>query len=88
MLIIFLYSVNGISYYDKEINRLYPGIVDLDRFNSSILNKSIDFGEEPHIGAKIILKNIRKEERKTVYYNEDFSQKNLFYFLLRECFRI
>ena len=69
----FLYSVNGISYYDKDINRLHPGIIDPERFNSTILNKSIDFGEETHIGAMLVLKEIIGDEtkiKKTVYYNE------------------
>lgn len=66
----FLYSVNGISYYDYKINRLYPGIIDVKRLDSSILNKSADFGEDPHIGAMFVLKNIRKEVKKTVFYNK------------------
>jgi hypothetical protein len=73
----FIYSVNGISYYDHEINRLYPGVIDIKRFNSSILDKAVDFGEYPHVGAEFTLKDERGIIKKTAIYNEDFYDEKI-----------
>ncbi len=73
-----LFSKNGISYYDESIERLYPGVIDFNRFeeisknNPNILdNEIITYGvDNPMIAAKITLK---QEDKKDViaYYNKD-----------------
>jgi hypothetical protein len=51
-----LYSPHGISFYDPYSNRVYPGIIDLD--NLELINQSIFYGEQKHIGAKLIVKDL------------------------------
>jgi len=36
-----VYSPNGLSYHDPLSNKVYPGIIDLEKFNNPILDKSI-----------------------------------------------
>lgn len=79
-----IYSRNGISYFDLEINRVYPGVVDLSKFNSQqkeqFLEKTIYYGiKNMEIGAKLVLKDIDKNSEFSAFYNEDFfkEQKKL-----------
>lgn len=71
-----LYSKNGLSYYDKEIGRVYHGIIDLSKFNQFKENRvldtaSINYGKDnPIIAAKIILKQKGKNDLE-LFYNKD-----------------
>ena len=73
-----IYSKDGLSHYDDEIDRVYPGIIDLKKFNelsssnpnafdSSLINYGAD---NPIISAKITLKQEGKDDIE-VYYNKD-----------------
>ncbi|HLC61469.1 MAG TPA: hypothetical protein VJI52_00445 [Candidatus Nanoarchaeia archaeon] len=71
-----LYSTNAISYVDPDTQRVYPGIVDLDKLKSAIsdksLEKSISYGKKNlEIGAKFSV-NDMKENKIDFFYNEDF----------------
>ncbi len=59
-----IYSPYGIAYYDKSIDRVYPGIIDLANFNTQRLEKAIVPVE--HIAAKLSLVN----QGKRIFYNE------------------
>lgn len=79
-----LYSPTSISYFDSDIGRLYPGIIEFDKFESQIteksLEKSIYYGEDnKEAGAKFILKDLNENKELTAFYNEDFfkEQKKL-----------
>ena len=73
-----LYAKNGLSYYDGDLNRVYPGIIDLKRFSelgsnnpNELDSKIINYGaDNPLISAKVTLK---QEGRGSliVYYNRD-----------------
>jgi len=71
-----LYSREGVSYYDKDINRLYPGIIEKDKFTQDILGGKLesitDYGEfEAYYGAKLVL--FHSDQNKpvgTIYVNE------------------
>ncbi|MBI4452423.1 hypothetical protein HY637_03265 [Candidatus Woesearchaeota archaeon] len=73
-----LYSKEGISYFDSQLNRVYPGTIDLERFkmlsrsNPNELDMSIiNYGEDnPIISAKMTLKQQGKEDI-IAYYNKD-----------------
>ena len=72
-----LMSRTGISYYDKDVDRLYPGIIDIGRFTlptiERILNESIYFGtENKKIAASLTLKNEIGTTIKTIIFNSDF----------------
>lgn len=79
-----LYSPTGISYFDSNIDRTYPGIIEFDKFKSQItekfLEKSVYYGKKnTEVGAKFILKDLSEDKEITVFYNEDFfkEQKKL-----------
>jgi len=79
-----LYSPTAISYFDKDIERLYPGIIDFDKFklqtNEKFLEKSVYYGEKnTEIGAKLVLKDLSENAELTTFYNEGFfkEQKKL-----------
>jgi len=66
-----LYSKNCISFYDSDIDRSYPGIIDIKKFNEDTLNNCIYFKDENrNIAAKLILADSKNQEIKTIYYNE------------------
>jgi len=72
-----LFSTNGTLYYDKSIDRLYPGILDLKIFteislnNPNILDTEVmNYGiDNPIIASKITLKQEGKEDI-VAYYNK------------------
>lgn len=82
-----LSSKDGLSYYDEQLNRLYQGIIDLNKFkqisssNPNILDSTIiNYGEDnPIIAAKLTLRNIKQDnpeqnynaEEITLFYNKD-----------------
>jgi len=79
-----LYSPTTISYFDPDIKRAYPGIIEFDKFKSQItekfLEKSIYYGEKnTEVGAKFILKDLSENSELIAFYNEDFfkEQKKL-----------
>jgi hypothetical protein len=51
-----IYS-DTIMYQDAKTSRIYPGIVDMDRFDEGILNTNIDYQNKRHIAANITLIN-------------------------------
>jgi len=82
-----LYSRNGISYYDTQLNRLYPGIIAIENFNQDYADKNLEpaifYGTENRlIGAKMELleKDGRKIENLVVKYNAEFyDEKEVLY---------
>ena len=44
---VLMYSKNGISYYDEEIGRVYPGVIDINDLEKieKEINKNLGFGE-------------------------------------------
>ena len=83
-----LYSPQGISYYDPISGRLYPGIIDLTKFETKTLpdsnktlytipslQKTMDFGLEKHIGAEIFITDLSDVPLKLAYYNERVYQR-------------
>jgi len=73
-----IYSPNGIIYYDTSIDRYYPGIIDLNNFNTERLEKTISASD--YIGAKLTLLN----KNKTVFYNEAIYNKYFFQTTVKE----
>lgn len=72
-----LYSQNSISFVDEDTERVYPGIIDLTKFNSkemeSLLLKSIFYGDNNRkVGAKITLKNPEDNKDTSLFYNRAF----------------
>lgn len=69
-----IYSPLGISYLDPTTNILRPGTINLDNFESGIIeqriNSAFSYGEENyHLTAKITLAKTTGEEITSIYYN-------------------
>ncbi|MDP3765837.1 MAG: hypothetical protein Q8R04_04960, partial [Nanoarchaeota archaeon] len=71
------------SYFDTEIKRTYPGVIDFDRFSSvteKLLEKSIYYGpKNREVGAKLLLMDLSENKEFSIFYNKDFftEQKKL-----------
>jgi len=75
-----IYSPQGISYFDPNLNRVIPGVIDKEEFMSNKietrLNNSFSYGEKnKHIAAQIKLiesKNLLTlTPTKTIFYNSE-----------------
>jgi hypothetical protein len=67
-----LFAPDGLAYHDPLSNRVYPGIIDVEKLNTTILEESIFYGKEnKHIGAKITLinKGTNQTIAETIYNN-------------------
>lgn len=74
-----IYSKNCFSYYDENLRRPFPGIIDLNKFTSENLDSCIfyDYDSEGktkniYTSAKLTLKNLETEEKTSIYHNEDW----------------
>jgi len=83
-----VYSKGGVSYYDVVIDRIYPGIIDINDIKNKNavegkLNHAFDFGKYPLMAALIEIDvddNIEQEigisfEGYNIYYNEEWYNK-------------
>jgi hypothetical protein len=71
-------SRNGISYYDSDIDRLYPGIIDMTKFGklNEILNSSISYGDEnSKIAANFILVDEKNTTVAAAVFNPYFYER-------------
>lgn len=77
-----LLSKGAISYYDKDLNRMYPGIISLERFreigslNPNMLDKEIiSYGaDNPILAAKMTLKREGYADLIAYYNKENFDR--------------
>lgn len=65
-----------ISYFDTDTNRLYTGIVDLQKFNSAEIEKnllnSIYYGKiNSEAAAKLTLKDLESQQSHQIFYNKE-----------------
>ena len=73
------YSPNIISYFDAEIERAYPGIIDFEKYKklenidiNEMDAKTVTYGQDNKlIAAKLTLKNIDSSAEDIVFYNKD-----------------
>lgn len=71
-----LYAKGALSYYDAELHRNYPGIIDLSRFRQGMLDSVIDYkADSDHITAKIELEDIQGNEYDPIYLNKEAYMK-------------
>jgi hypothetical protein len=67
----FLISPSCLAYTDKIIDRPYPGIIDLSRFNSTVLDSCIYFGKiNNYAAANLTLQFIGPGTKMSAVYNE------------------
>jgi hypothetical protein len=67
-----IYNPNALPYRDPYSNRVYPGIVDVNNFNTARLDAAANFGKINNmIAAKIVLFNMSGVVVADAYYNEE-----------------
>ncbi len=71
-----LFTKGGISYYDTIIDRVYPGIIDINKFNDDVFSKSISYGSTNYfISANLSLISPDGKEIGSFIYNEEWYKK-------------
>lgn len=60
------YDKNGLAYFDEDISRVYPGKIDLNKFNDALLKQSIIMNN-PYLMAA----NITYNNKWLVYYKKE-----------------
>jgi len=72
-----LSSEHGITNYDSVSGRVNTGVIDLETFenNIQVIQKSVDYGEEKHIGAKFTLKELDGKIIKSIIYNPKIQRR-------------
>ena len=73
-----LYPKDGMSYFDSQLSRVYPGTIDLEKFRvlsqsnpNELDHSAISYGDSNAIiSAKLTLKQQGREDI-TAYYNKD-----------------
>jgi hypothetical protein len=65
-------SPGCLAYTDRELNRSYPGIIDMARFSSSYLDNCTYYGESNDFAAaNLTLVTIGTGAVSSAYYNEE-----------------
>lgn len=73
-----IYSKDSIFYYDDSIDRVYPGVIDVEKLYEETLNNL--FGENEDFGVKL---SIGEEESKyNIFYNKDIYEAGEYVFTL------
>lgn len=72
-----IHSKNGLSYYDGEVGRLYPLVIDIEKLKSDSfkeeLEKAVYYGDEnKQVGARIHVQDLEKKINYTLFYNKEF----------------
>jgi hypothetical protein len=66
------YSPNSISYYNATTDRVYPGIIDLSKFQKeAVLDKAFYTGDNRVISGKLELIDLETNETYETYINKD-----------------
>lgn len=73
------YSPNVISYYNPDIGRAYPGIIDFEKYKrlqnvdiNEVDTKTIAYGQSNKlIATKLTLENIEANTQDTIFYNKE-----------------
>jgi hypothetical protein len=68
-----IYTNDGISYRDPITGRNYPGIIDINKFNSIVANKSVYYGTNNYyIAANFSLRLQTGDVIGSFVYNEEW----------------
>ena len=74
-----LYAKNGLSLYDEDLDRVYPGTIDLARFKEGTLESSLNFADvaasKELPAAKLELFDLQTKETRILYWNELWYQR-------------
>lgn len=65
-----IYSPNGISYYDKELETAIPGTIDPSLITDANLDNLMDYKDGSFIAGKITLFDVQSKQIASAIYNE------------------
>lgn len=65
-----LYSDNLLAYQDEVSKRVYPGIIDIDKFTTTNLEENLE-NKNNRLAVNLELINLETEESSRAYINED-----------------
>ncbi len=83
----FVYSTNGISYYDENLQRLYPGVIDITKFSDKSLIEeklaiAFNYSDISAVAVNLTLKhtngtiyNHNNAEVHSVSYHEEWYER-------------
>ena len=67
-----VYSAEGINFYDAELDRTFPGMIDSTKFSSGHLQSVFNLpDDDQHLAVKLSL-TIEGEEEKLAYLNQEW----------------
>lgn len=72
-----VYSKDSVFYYDASIDRVYPGVIDVEKFYDETLNNL--FGENEDFGVKL---SIGDENKYDIFYNKNIYETGEYVFEL------
>lgn len=74
-----LYAKGALSYYDAEIDRVYPGVIEIEGFGSEeymdSLENAIYYLDNSHIAAEISIVTEDGVDFGPIYFNEDYYRR-------------
>ncbi len=63
------YSPNLLAYQDPDTNRVYPGIIDIEKFSTENLEENL-VNKNKRLAVNMELTNLETNEMKRAYVNE------------------
>ena len=71
-----LYS-GAISYYDEDIDRIYPEIIDGSKLRSDAIDNNLMYHKTPHepSSGKFTLTNLEDGKSSSAYWNEEWFER-------------
>jgi hypothetical protein len=67
-----LYSPDSIMRTDNLTGKVYPGMIELEKFSNKTLEDSIKYSYERQLASKMTLYDVEGGIVKTVYYNSEW----------------
>ncbi|MBW2999168.1 hypothetical protein KY339_00720 [Candidatus Woesearchaeota archaeon] len=71
-----MYSPTSLAYVDSTTQRVYPGMIDMEKFDAKKLEKSIYFEEQSLIAANLTLEILQENnpsiDKSVTYNGKDF----------------
>jgi hypothetical protein len=65
------FSPNSISYVDLTIGKVYPGVIDMSKFDNDTLDSSFSTKENAAAAAKLDLVNLDTDTTVSAYINKE-----------------
>jgi hypothetical protein len=64
------YSPNILAYRDSELNRVYPGVIDIEKFDTEKIEENL-INKNNRLAVYMELENLKTTEIRKAYINEE-----------------